>query len=155
LLLALVFAWAETAGFHMYDFLSKSGLVNLADQAMGLAVRRQTLIASNLANIDTPGYRTQDLDFEQALKAALGQNEGQSLPMARTNAMHFGGAGGSSPAISHPGKPSSERNDGNDVSLDRESMLLARTQSTYQMAALLAQGEIRKLRGAISESLAH
>lgn len=139
----------------MYDFLSSNSLVNLANQAMGLAVRRQTLIASNLANIDTPGYRTQDLDFDQALKAALGLEKGQLLPMVQTNASHLGGTGGSSPAITHPGKPTSERNDGNDVSLDRESMLLARTQSTYQLAALLAQGEIRKLRGAISESLAH
>ena len=139
----------------MYDFLSKNSLLNLADRAMGLAVRRQALIASNLANIDTPGYRTQDLDFEQALKAALGQGQGQSLPMDRTHGSHLGGDIGSSTAITHPGKPVSERNDGNDVSLDRESMLLARTQSNYQVAALLAQGELRKMRLAITESLAH
>lgn len=139
----------------MYDFLSKDGLVNLANQAMGLAVRRQTLIASNLANIDTPGYRTQDLDFEQALKSAMGQTEGQSLPVIRTHSMHLGGTGGGSPSIVNPGKPTSERNDGNDVSLDRESMLLARTQGTYQFAAALVTGEVRKLRTAISESVAH
>lgn len=139
----------------MYDFLSKNNLLNLADRAMGLAVRRQALIASNLANIDTPGYRTQDLDFEQALKAALGQGQGQSLPMARTHDSHLGGDFEVSMAVIHPGKPVSERNDGNDVSLDRESMLLARTQSNYQVAALLAQGELRKMRLAITESLAH
>lgn len=139
----------------MYDFLSKNNLLNLADRAMGLAVRRQALIASNLANIDTPGYRTQDLDFEQALKAALGQGQGQSLPMARTHDSHLGGDFEVSMAVTHPGKPVSERNDGNDVSLDRESMLLARTQSNYQVAALLAQGELRKMRLAITESLAH
>ena len=111
--------------------------------------------ASNLANIDTPGYRTQDLDFEQALKAALGQGQGQSLPMARTHDSHLGGDFEVSMAVIHPGKPVSERNDGNDVSLDRESMLLARTQSNYQVAALLAQGELRKMRLAITESLAH
>jgi flagellar basal-body rod protein FlgB len=139
----------------MYDFLSKDGLVSLANQAMGLAVRRQTLIASNLANIDTPGYRTQDLDFEQALKAAMGTAQGQSLPMARTHPLHMTGSGGFTPSIVNPGRPTSERNDGNDVSLDRESMLLARTQGTYQFAAALASGEVRRLRSAISESVAH
>ncbi len=139
----------------MYDLLTKNPLVNLADRTMGLAVRRQALIASNLTNIDTPGYRTQDLDFEQALKSALGQGQGQSLPMARTSAMHLGGSAGSSLAVTHPGKPSSERNDGNDVNLDRETLLLSRTQSTYQLATVLTQGEIRKIRQAISESLAH
>lgn len=139
----------------MYDFLSRNPLLTLADQAMGLAVRRQGLIASNLANLDTPGYRTQDLDFEQALKSAQGQGQGQPLPMSRTHSQHLSAAGGGAVAIVHPGRPTAERNDGNDVNLDRESMLLARTQSTYQVAALFAQGEIRKLRQAISESMTH
>ncbi len=139
----------------MYDLLSKNPMVGLADHTMGLAVRRQALIASNLANLDTPGYRTQDLDFEQALKAALGPGQGQALPMARTNSRHLAGSPGSSVAVTHPGRPTSERNDGNDVNLDRETLLLSRTQSTYQLATMLTQGEIRKVRQAISETLAH
>lgn len=139
----------------MYDLLSKNPMVGLADHTMGLAVRRQALIASNLANLDTPGYRTQDLDFEQALKAALGPGQGQALPMARTNCRHLAGTPGSTAAVTHPGRPTSERNDGNDVNLDRETLLLSRTQSTYQLATMLTQGEIRKVRQAISETLAH
>ncbi len=139
----------------MFNVLAQNGLVNLADHAMGLAVRRQALIASNLANIDTPGYRTQDLDFEQALKAALGHGQGQSLPMVRTDPAHLSGSGGSSFAVSHPGKPSAERNDGNDVNLDRETLLLSRTQANYQLSAGFVQGEIRKLRQAITDSVAH
>ena len=139
----------------MYDLLGGNGLVGLANHAMGLAVKRQALIASNLANLDTPGYRTQDLDFEQALKSALGHEQGQSLPMARTHTSHLAGAAGSAPSIAHPGRPQSERNDGNDVNLDRESLLLSRTQATYQFAAALVQGEVRKLRQAITESTTH
>ena len=74
------------------------------------------------------------------------------LPRER---QHLAAAGVGAVAIVHPGRPTAERNDGNDVNLDRESMLLARTQSTYQVAALFAQGEIRKLRQAISESMTH
>jgi flagellar basal body rod protein FlgB len=51
--------------------------------------------------------------------------------------------------------PSSERNDGNDVSLDRESMLLTRTQTNYQMASNFMQVELRKLYGMIKEASAH
>lgn len=139
----------------MTDLLSQNGIVHLADRAMGLAVRRQTLIAGNLANLDTPGYRSKDLDFESALRGALGLGQGQSLPMVRTDPKHLGGSGLAAAPTTRDGRPIWERNDGNDVNLDRESMLLARTQSTYQLSAALAQGEVRKLRQAISESVAH
>lgn len=139
----------------MINILSSNALVNLADRAMGLAVRRQALIAANLANLDTPGYRTQDLDFEQSLRLAMGQGQGQSLPMARTHGLHLRGTGGFLAEVTHPGRPNTERNDGNDVSLDRETLLLARTQGTYQISAAFIQGEVRKLRQAISESVAH
>ncbi len=51
--------------------------------------------------------------------------------------------------------PSAERNDGNDVSLDRENMLLARTQTNYQTASTLMQVELRKLYSLIKEASAH
>ena len=52
-------------------------------------------------------------------------------------------------------RPSSERNDGNDVSLDRENMLLSRTQGNYQVASTLMQVELRKLYTLIREAVAH
>lgn len=138
----------------MFDLLSKNGIVTAMDRTMALASRRQALIASNLANIDTPGYKTQDFDFEQALKAELHADSGQSMPMIRTHPGHLGGGtGASAPKLS--ANPTWERNDGNDVNLDRQTMLLARTQSAYQAAASFAQVEIRKVKQAITESVAH
>ncbi len=139
----------------MFDILSRNGIVTTMDRTMAVASRRQALIASNLANIDTPGYKTRDLDFEQTLKAELGTGQGQSMPMARTHSGHLvgKGAGGATPAP--PAAPSWERNDGNDVNLDRQTMLLARTQSAYQAAASFAQVEIRKVKQAITDSVAH
>lgn len=125
------------------------------DASLTLASRRQTLIASNLANLDTPGYRTRDFSFEGALKGALEAQEGQNSPgraLALTHPGHLQAGGAPSlPATDTPLRPSWERNDGNDVSLDRENMLLARTQSTYQMASQFLQTELRRLYGAIRE----
>ena len=70
---------------------------------LDLAATRQKLVISNIANVDTPGYQTQDIDFGlEFQRLALGQNP---------------------EVISVAGLP--VKNDGNDVSLDRESRLLS------------------------------
>lgn len=139
----------------MFDLTQSNGMIQAMDRSLTLASQRQTLIASNLANIDTPGYHTRDFSFEGALKAAL---EGQNAPsnLRTTHAMHFQGSTSQSlPPSTDPLSPSSERNDGNDVSLDRESMLLSLTQTNYQIASNFMQVELRKLYGMIKEVSAH
>lgn len=135
----------------MFDLTSGNGMIQAMDQSLTLASRRQTLIASNLANLDTPGYRTQDFSFEGALKSALGR---QSSPnhLRATHPMHLqGSASLSLPPSTDALRPNAERNDGNDVNLDRENMLLARTQSTYQTASTFMQMELRMLYSLIRE----
>lgn len=142
----------------MFDLISGNRMIQLMDHSLTLATQRQTLIASNLANIDTPGYRTRDFDFEGALQAALSSDSGQNSPtsLIRTNPMHLqGSSDGQLPATSDPMRPDSERNDGNDVSLDRENMLMARTQMTYQNASNFMQLELRKMYFLIREAVAH
>jgi flagellar basal-body rod protein FlgB len=139
----------------MFDITSGNAKIQTADISMTLASRRQALIASNLANLDTPGYRTRDFSFEGALKSALA---GQTSPinLSMTNPMHFPGSTSlSMPSSTDALRPSAERNDGNDVSLDRENMLLTRTQTSYQTASNLMQSELRKLYSLIREASAH
>jgi flagellar basal body rod protein FlgB len=70
--------------------------------------------------------------------------------------MHLhGSAGATLPSSTDALRPNAERNDGNDVSLDRENMLLARTQTNYQTASTLMQVELRKLYSLIKEASAH
>ena len=139
----------------MFDLISGNGMIQTMDRGMTLASQRQSLIASNLANLDTPGYRTRDFSFEGAMKAAI---DGQLSPnsMATTHPMHLQG----STSLSHPPtadalQPNAERNDGNDVSLDRENMLLTRTQTNYQTASTFMQVELRKLYVMLREASAH
>lgn len=98
------------------------------ERYMDLLSARQKLVAANIANADTPGYRTQDLDFQAEFRKA---------------------ADGAARPADVPGLPS--RNDGNNVSLDRESRLLAENALRFQMASSLLRSQIRAVRSAIEE----
>ena len=89
----------------MFDLTSGNAMIQTMDLSMSLASRRQTLIASNLANLDTPGYRTRDFSFEGAMKSALA---GQISPtsLVTTNPMHMqGSTSGSLPPTTDPLSP--------------------------------------------------
>jgi len=136
----------------MFDLISSNPMLQTMERSMTLASRRVGLIASNMANLDTPGYHTKDFSFEGALKNELSQLSGNALPIQRTHASHLSVQPSNFlPPTTDPIRPNYERNDGNDVSLDRESMLLARTQSAYTLSSNFAQSELRRLLKAISE----
>ena len=101
---------------------------------LDLVAFRQALISSNLANVDTPGYRTRDVDFEGELRRAEQRLGGESLP-PRVNEV----------------KGLIERPDGNNVNLERETLALARVQLQYRAAVELLRNEIHTLQSAINE----
>lgn len=107
-------------------------LINLAARAMDLAALRHTLVSSNLANVDTPGYRTRDVDFEGELRRAT-----EGLGVAEPRVQEVRGL------IARP--------DGNNVSLDREGLSLADTQLRYRLSAQLLRVEFRRPLAAINE----
>jgi flagellar basal-body rod protein FlgB len=108
--------------------------LTLIERFLDLATTRQSLLVSNIANVDTPGYRTQDIDFHGELARALGQESGTPLlPMVRQV----------------PGLLS--RPDGNNVSVDREGLLLAELQLKYQTAVQAMKAEFGYVRIAINE----
>ena len=96
--------------------------------------QRQQLIVANMANVDTPGYHAKDLDFQGALKQV----------MDRGDMVHMEPA-----ALEVSGLP--ERPDGNNVNVDRESLMLSQTQLQYQMGVQLVKSEFHTLFTAIKE----
>ena len=90
--------------------------------AMGLRVYRQQLIASNIANADTPGYKAVDIDFQEALRNAQAAANVPSVSLSTTSAGHLPGqTTGTQPLI--PLKyhvPSQGSVDGNTVEMDVE-----------------------------------
>jgi flagellar basal-body rod protein FlgB len=95
--------------------------------------QRQQLIVSNMANVDTPGYHTQDLDFQKAMQEVANEGSARMEPASQEMV----------------GLP--ERPDGNNVDIDRESLLLSQTQLQYQMGVQLIKAEFHKLLTAIKE----
>ena len=95
---------------------------------MNLLSTRQKLVASNIANADTPGYRTQDIDFQSEFLKASG---GAPRAMVVNDL--------------------AVKNDGNNVSLDREARLLAENALRFQVASQLMKSQLRAVRSAIQE----
>jgi flagellar basal-body rod protein FlgB len=109
-------------------------IANSLERYMDLLSARQKLVASNIANADTPGYKAKDIDFQFEFMSALGKE----------------GAAGTAPdVVEVPGLVT--RNDGNNVSLDRESRLLSENALRFNLASSLYKAQIRSLRSAIQE----
>lgn len=96
---------------------------------MDLLAARQKLVASNIANADTPGYKTRDIDFQFEFMSLL--------------------KGGSPNVNEVSGLP--VKNDGNNVSMDREARLLAENAIRFNLAANLMRSQMTLLRAAIQE----
>lgn len=106
---------------------------------LSLTNRRQMVIAGNMANVDTPGYRTQDVNFQQELNRAMNSaDNGTVANQTISNVATHGVAG------------LLERPDGNNVDLDRESLLLAETQLQYQLGTQLLKQRFHQLLTAIN-----
>ena len=102
--------------------------INVLDKAADASWKRETLIANNLANIDTPNYKRQDIDFQSTLKNELGRYKYTSLDekienadLSRLNA-----------SIYTDSANYSYRLDGNNVDIDTEQVELASEQLRYQ-----------------------
>jgi flagellar basal-body rod protein FlgB len=94
-----------------------------------------------MANVDTPGYHTRDIDFQgelhKAMNGVLGESEDSPEALQLT------------PVVQEvPGLM--ERPDGNNVSLDREGLLMSETQLQYQIGIQLIKHQFHQMLSAIS-----
>ncbi|MEO7151275.1 MAG: flagellar basal body rod protein FlgB [Burkholderiaceae bacterium] len=117
-------------------------------QALGLRSQRQRLIASNIANADTPGYVARDIDFQQALREATGNAPATTL--AATRAGHLGGrrSAGGEPGLVYA--TASQTNlDRNTVDMDRERASFADNSVKYEATLRFINGNVRTMLEAI------
>jgi flagellar basal-body rod protein FlgB len=106
----------------------------LLERFLDVNSMRQTLVVTNLANVDTPGYHTRDVDFRGELsRAAVGEDTSITSPFVL------------------PVQGLLTRPDGNNVSVDRESLLLAEVQLQYKAATAILRAEFAQLNTAIKE----
>lgn len=114
--------------------ISKS--YDLMAKALDYRALRADMISSNIANIDTPGYKSRDISFEEALKAKedkLYSAQSNKLEMAKTNSMHMNHLSDeeSQSAVLFLRDGQDARNDGNTVDLDVETTELAKNKVMY------------------------
>ncbi|MBS1802990.1 MAG: flagellar biosynthesis protein FlgB [Acidobacteria bacterium] len=100
---------------------------------LDLSVDETKLTAANMANVDTPGYRTMGFDFETEMRGALAANVRDQAN--RTDVHEIDGL------VSRP--------DGNNVSMDRESLHLAAAQLRFRTGVALLRLENQRVMEAI------
>jgi flagellar basal-body rod protein FlgB len=115
------------------SWLQSPNLVML-QRFLDVDAMRQTLVSTNVANVDTPGYHTRDVDFRgEMVRAMNGQSDD-----------------GTSPYVT-PVRGLLARPDGNNVNLERESMLLAEVQLQFKAATSILHTEFLEIHSAIHE----
>jgi flagellar basal-body rod protein FlgB len=115
--------------------LVDTAMIHHLTRALDLTSLRQRLVSENIANIDTPGYQTRDIDFASEFKRALTQDAGDESRETVTVKTLRG---------------LEQRPDGNNVSIDRESLLMAQNQLQFQTGVTLLRSEFSRLQLAIS-----
>ena len=98
------------------------------EKYMDLLTARQKLVASNIANADTPGYTTKDIDFQQEFASMLNGQQPLTIE-ARGLAV---------------------KGDGNNVNVDREARMLAENAMRFNVASVLLRGTINTVKEAIT-----
>ncbi|MGI9472232.1 MAG: flagellar basal body rod protein FlgB [Rubripirellula sp.] len=117
------------------------------EQSLSFSQRRHELLAGNVANIDTPGYRSKDLDlgdFQNALVESIAAGRGSAdagSPLTRDD-IYAGPRAATEQVVLH---------DGSDVSLEHQVTELAKNQHMHSLAITTMRSQFALLRAAITE----
>jgi flagellar basal-body rod protein FlgB len=124
------------------------------ESALSLRAQRQEVLASNIANADTPNYKARDIDFSSALQGALAKGSGSGGPLATTAKGHYPAAAADGKALAD-GTPVLYRSvtqgavDGNTVEMDTERTQFADNALRYEAGITMINHQIRSLMAAI------
>lgn len=127
----------------MSDFVLDDALRAARIALDGLSLR-QELIGNNVANIDTPGYKAQEVEFETALQQAIGSSK--RLQMKATSGSHLASRSRGVHFRVNPRAGVSSRADGNTVNIDSELSQMAETGIRYQALTRLVNRKLDLLK---------
>jgi len=135
----------------MWDRMFRS--MDVMQRSLSVAWTRNAVIRNNIANIETPNFKSSSVEFESILASAVRGNTG--LATARTHPGHrdFRGMGdimSIMPRV-YQTRGLSMRFDGNNVDIESENVALAQNSLFYNTLTEKLNGEIRRLRTAIAE----
>jgi len=133
----------------MNDILADRAIMTALGRQLTVSVAKQSAAASNLANLNTPNYRTREVSFDDALSLAMPGGE----KLAVTQPGHLTAEPGLAAARQlqdADGLPT--RRDGNNVQLDRELLQMTRAAGDFTAAQTALSAKFRLVRYAINES---
>jgi flagellar basal-body rod protein FlgB len=133
----------------MYLDLFESKTLNAMEGYLERLSQRHKIVASNIANIDTPGYKTKEISFHATMDELVAEQPGH-LRMTRErhiDAVPFGALGN---RVFEP-QGLIERADENNVDIDREMTKLSETSFGYSMMTQMLRGKYQKLATSINE----
>jgi len=130
------------------DFF-QNDTINAMEAYMTRLSQRQQIVASNLANIDTPGFKTKDMSFHATMQELLSDN---SINLRTERPEHNPGM---MPTFQQAQvfevQGLSSREDQNNVDLDREMLKLGETSFGYSMITQMVRGKFRTIASSIKE----
>lgn len=118
----------------------------LSEKVLDLLWARQNLIVNNIANVDTPGFKSQYVTFEDELAARLSRASAGGQP-----AFKAAQAIGQTRGVLHTTIQESSRLDGNNVDMDQEQVELVRTAYEYQYMVNSISNELKRLQSAAAK----
>nr|WP_299239904.1 flagellar basal body rod protein FlgB [uncultured Halomonas sp.] len=128
------------------------GALRFHQEALNLRAERQKVLASNIANADTPNYKARDMDFSGELSRVMkqGRADGKGLTLDTTSSRHIPAQGPASAGrdllYRVPDQPSL---DGNTVDMDRERSQFADNTVRYQASLTFMNRKIQGLKSAM------
>ena len=125
--------------------------LRLNETAINLRAQRQQLLASNIANADTPNYKARDIDFSKSLQSALDRSAPSATALSKTNPAHLDpntnvdGANGSDGATILYRSPIQPSADGNTVDMDVERNQFADNALHYEAGLTMITSQIKDM----------
>jgi flagellar basal-body rod protein FlgB len=121
----------------------------ILERALNASALRNRVISNNVANVNTPGFKRGEVQFEEVLAQTMDNNK---LPLAVTNSRHLAGGAGMNmaPVISNPAG-TTMRLDGNNVDIDTEMADVAKNSIYYNAVAQELSRYFTNLKSAIKE----
>lgn len=129
--------------------LSFDKALGIHPQALELRVQRAELMANNLANADTPGFKARDIDFRAVMAQQLGNASGGELAMSTTNGRHVDAGAQASDANVLYRNPLQPSVDGNTVDTQQELAEFSKNVLDYQASFQFLNGKFKSLTQAI------
>lgn len=118
-------------------------------KSLDISSRRHNLITGNIANMDTVGYKPEDLDFKKNLEKAMAGKEPESMSI--TNEKHFSGIDAEPSYLTGKNSEDVDTYHLDSVNIDREMTHLVENNIKYRTTAEFLSRKISKLKYAITE----